>query len=422
MATGLASSARSVQSKGRGYDDHLVHMSGKELEGLQALAQQHGGSLTINPETGLYEAGFLSDILPTIVGAGLTMMGVPAWGAALGGGLAGYADKGTLAGGVAGALGGWGGSGLYTGLAGAGIESLAPAFGAAPADAAAALATSNPYGLTPFTSQMSAMPGATTANAMMGPYAGIDALQSTASLTGADTSYLSPIVADSAEYMGMYPAPTPDAAMPVASRETALLSRAEQAANMPKSDLLLQGAKRIGSDFVENPRETFNKYKTPLLAAAAPMLMSAPYSSAGAPSSATPTAAQRRDYTYKAPEPVPGAPGQYYNPYFLPRAAGGIVGLAKGGSAELPARMVRGPGDGVSDSVPALINGQRPAAMADGEFVVPARIVSELGNGSTDAGAKRLYAMMDRVQKARGKTVGKGKVAVDSKARKMLPV
>jgi hypothetical protein len=59
--------------------------------------------------------------------------------------------------------------------------------------------------------------------------------------------------------------------------------------------------------------------------------------------------------------------------------------------------------------------------LADGEFVVPARIVSELGNGSTDAGAKRLYAMMDRVQSKRKKSMGKGKFAVDSKAEKDLP-
>jgi hypothetical protein len=53
--------------------------------------------------------------------------------------------------------------------------------------------------------------------------------------------------------------------------------------------------------------------------------------------------------------------------------------------------------------------------------VVPARIVSELGNGSTEAGARKLYAMMDRVQGARGKTVGKGKVAKNSRADKHLP-
>jgi len=84
-------------------------------------------------------------------------------------------------------------------------------------------------------------------------------------------------------------------------------------------------------------------------------------------------------------------------------------------------RLLKGPGDGVSDSIPASIGRRQPARLADGEFVIPARIVSELGNGSTEAGARQLYAMMERVQKRRGKTVGKGKVAVDSKAKKDLP-
>ena len=84
-------------------------------------------------------------------------------------------------------------------------------------------------------------------------------------------------------------------------------------------------------------------------------------------------------------------------------------------------RLLRGPGDGVSDDIPATIGHKQPARLADGEFVVPARIVSELGNGSTEAGARRLYAMMDRIQKARGKTVGKNKVATDTKASKYLP-
>jgi hypothetical protein len=84
-------------------------------------------------------------------------------------------------------------------------------------------------------------------------------------------------------------------------------------------------------------------------------------------------------------------------------------------------RLLRGPGDGVSDSIPAMIGNRRPARLADGEFVVPARIVSELGNGSTDAGARELYKMMDRVQSGRAKTVGKGKVAKDTRATKHLP-
>jgi hypothetical protein len=107
---------------------------------------------------------------------------------------------------------------------------------------------------------------------------------------------------------------------------------------------------------------------------------------------------------------------------------GGMMGYAMGGglgslgSYSDGGRLLKGPGDGVSDSIPATIGRkQQPARLADGEFVIPARIVSELGNGSTDAGAKKLYAMMDRVQRARGKTTGKNKVAANSRADKYLP-
>ena len=93
----------------------------------------------------------------------------------------------------------------------------------------------------------------------------------------------------------------------------------------------------------------------------------------------------------------------------------GLGGYSDGG------RLLRGPGDGVSDSIPAVIGNRQPARLADGEFVIPARIVSELGNGSTEAGARKLYAMMDRIQKTRKKSIGKKKVAVNSKADKHLP-
>jgi hypothetical protein len=108
----------------------------------------------------------------------------------------------------------------------------------------------------------------------------------------------------------------------------------------------------------------------------------------------------------------------------MPRYASG--GMAAGGQFDLGGysdggRLLRGPGDGVSDSIPATIGNKRPARLADGEFVVPARIVSELGNGSTEAGARKLYAMMDRVQAARKGSIGKGKVANNSRSDKYLP-
>jgi hypothetical protein len=109
-----------------------------------------------------------------------------------------------------------------------------------------------------------------------------------------------------------------------------------------------------------------------------------------------------------------GGMGQNFRTF----ASGGMSNL---GDYSDGGRLLRGPGDGVSDSIPAMIGKRQPARLADGEFVVPARIVSELGNGSTEAGARKLYAMMDRIQKARGKTVGKNKVAKNSRSEKYLP-
>jgi hypothetical protein len=99
---------------------------------------------------------------------------------------------------------------------------------------------------------------------------------------------------------------------------------------------------------------------------------------------------------------------------------GGIASIYNLGGYSDGGRLLKGPGDGVSDDIPAMIGNKQPARLADGEFVIPARIVSEIGNGSTDAGAKRLYAMMDKIQEGRKKTIGKDNVAKDTKAKKHL--
>jgi hypothetical protein len=80
--------------------------------------------------------------------------------------------------------------------------------------------------------------------------------------------------------------------------------------------------------------------------------------------------------------------------------------------------MLKGPGDGMSDSIPASIGSKQPARLADGEFVVPADVVSHLGNGSTDAGAKQLYSMMNKVRHAR---TGNSKQGRQIQPRKYLP-
>jgi hypothetical protein len=99
---------------------------------------------------------------------------------------------------------------------------------------------------------------------------------------------------------------------------------------------------------------------------------------------------------------------------FATPGSGGAKPLAKGGIASLGGysdggQMLKGPGDGMSDSIPATIDGHQKAALATDEFVVPADVVSHLGNGSSDAGAKKLYSMLDRIRMARTGTKQQGK-------------
>jgi len=86
----------------------------------------------------------------------------------------------------------------------------------------------------------------------------------------------------------------------------------------------------------------------------------------------------------------------------VPAASGGLMNLAKG-------RYLSGSTDGMADKIPANIEGKQPARLSHGEFVVPADVVSHLGNGNSEAGAERLYNMMDRIRKARTGTTKQGK-------------
>jgi len=92
-------------------------------------------------------------------------------------------------------------------------------------------------------------------------------------------------------------------------------------------------------------------------------------------------------------------------------ASGGILAMSKG-------RYLNGSTDGMADKVPARIDNGQEARLSDGEFVIPADVVSHLGNGNSDAGAKALHAMMDRVRKER---TGNKKQGKQITATKMLP-
>lgn len=108
------------------------------------------------------------------------------------------------------------------------------------------------------------------------------------------------------------------------------------------------------------------------------------------------------------PPPTPSYDEPIYE--YPPMASGGVIKAAAG-------RYLQGPGDGTSDSIPATIGNAQPARLADGEFVIDARTVSEIGNGSSNAGAKKLYAMMERVHRERKKA----KRGQDSNADRFLP-
>lgn len=146
----------------------------------------------------------------------------------------------------------------------------------------------------------------------------------------------------------------------------------------------------------------------------------APFTYAGTSAAPAPTTAPA---TAPAPSsdnasPVAGATGGSVSD-ILVGYDGGQVGYNQGGDVYMAAgRYLNGDGDGMSDSIPATINNNQPARLADGEFVVPADVVSDLGNGSSNAGAKKLYDMMKRIRQARH---GTKKQPPEVKADKAMP-
>lgn len=406
----LQHAAQHLAQQGRGPDTTLVHMGQGEVDALQGLARAAGGSLTINPQTGLAEAGFLQSILPTLAGAVLTPLtgGVinPFTMSMLVGGATGLAtgslEKGLMAG-----LGAYGGAGIATGLGAAGAAGAEAA-----ATPLASTATSGAAGAA--APSLAAIPAATPAVPLTGlgsgtfgveqlgagTMGGITPPTGTLGALGTGTSTMSPA--------SFSAGPNPFAGM-TPSEGFSAIGRGATGENM------LNYA-------TTNPK--------PTAAAFAPMAMDAmtpkPYKD-----KEDKNPGQQYRFEANATSPTPevdlsGRGQRYFDPRYIRAAQGGIMqGLSSKdshlGSYSDGGRLLRGPGDGVSDSIPATIGGKQPARLADGEFVIPARIVSELGNGSTEAGAKQLYAMMDRIQRARGKTTGKKQVAAKTNARKMMP-
>lgn len=139
-----------------------------------------------------------------------------------------------------------------------------------------------------------------------------------------------------------------------------------------------------------------------------------PAAQAATTAQATTLAAQNQaavpNVTQNMPDPavVKAQQDQFFGRTPVAAAQGGLMGLAKGGQPHAP-RYLQGNTDGMADKIPARIDGQQEAALAHGEFVVPADVVSHLGNGNSDAGADVLYKMMDKIRKARTGTKKQGK-------------
>ena len=555
---GLHHTAHYLRSKGRGNDTMLVHMTPSEVKGLQALALRHGGSLTINPDTGLPEAGFLEQILPVVAAAGLTYLtagaaaptltaalggstlagGIAAGalsGAVISGGMAAIQGKnagqaalmGGLGGGIAGGMGAYDAanvfnapnlladasqqvvqappveaanimkegfkvaptpdvSNVYSGLAGQPTvppgtmpppTPVNPGFTPVRPDAAAQGITGVGRDLTTGTAASSApsVSPSSTANALrtlnapptlyqdLGTYGklGVQSLPalglleaSSRQTVGPTDTYQSPLRRISPNFQAYEP-PRPNpyysATYPRYAAEGGIMQSyqtggpvermtAMNTAINPQGGLYPQGmidktqyatpTQRPASLEMLDTEPTYQK-SNPLVTAAgmaAGGVSRLPKGDAGVYKDTDPATARQDAFT--AALTRLGGMQKKANIKGLPalqavaKPLGNIEEAAKGGIMSSlggysdGGRMLKGPGDGMSDSIPASIGGKQPARLADGEFVVPADVVSHLGNGSTDAGAKRLYTMMDKIRKAR---TGKKKQAPAVKAERYMP-
>lgn len=465
----LQHAANHLAAHGRGPDTELVHMTKGEINSLQTLAKANGGTLTINPHTGLPEAGFLSNILPVVAGAAAMyftggtaapliagMSNAATIG--LGVGALQTARTGSLQKGIMAGMGAYGGAGLAGGLMGAGASQVAPtaqALGVEGASTgagsqAAMLAKENAAfgqaGLESLGQSAAVAPGATpvvqtAGQSMMAGAEGLGSKagwNSLAQQVGGNKALMGMGLAAAAPMMAGTTTKQPEVKSdntPVDKMVYNVGREVDAQGNpiTPQPDVLGYGNQ--GQNFGQERNYFPNAgYTTPVVgqkryAVGGPVEAMSNANEVGA-NTGYPMADIRQG-TYATPWQTPmsqnvvaDAADVAVDPYT------GQQRLAKGGLSAAAShlgdysdggRLLKGPGDGVSDSIPATIGNKRPARLADGEFVVPARIVSELGNGSTEAGARKLYAMLDRVQAARKKSIGKGKVAKNSRADKLLP-
>jgi hypothetical protein len=405
----VSSTAQDLASRGRGGDTMLVHMAPHEVAGLNALARMQGTELTINPETGMPEAlklgklfKTLAPFIPFIPGVGQFL--APAFGALGMGGFSPLLQKAITSGVIGGFTGPKGGfdlqRGLMQGITAYGLGSLQQNL-AGPSTPGGPPTSTGPA----VASEFGAVdPSVTGQN----PLAGMEYMNTTNINPG-----INPL--EGSQYINTIQTPGD-------------ITAASQAAEATRAGFPDQGVSDLGAPFEyqavspKNAATTASGMKTPtaLLTTGLGLSSTADYDKLTSAGIAVKREKEEEDELYRRLfERTLGS---------VPVRSGGLMKLAGGGMTYMEAggttgptgapRDVTGTGDGMSDSVPASIEGVQEARLADGEFVIPADVVADIGNGSSDAGSKKLYDMMDRVRMARHDTTEQ---PPEIKAERLMP-
>ena len=451
--------AQKLQSYGRGDDSMLVHMTPREVNSLQGLAMATGGSLTTNPHTGFPEAGWLGDLLPMIVGAiatpltggiinPLTASAIMGVGTAA---VTGDLTKGLMAGlqtyggaalGSAAGLGA-GSFGIGAGAAGAGtgtLANLSPAMQGAistPLTTAAAPALSQvPTGLAG--SALSAAPVAPAAAA-----AAPAATGSAVAKMGLSSGFAAPLPMPPAPALGQVatgmPGPgflsrfgeaakagLPSGTPGIIAKNAPMLAGAGvlsglSQATQPRFDAPEEEKSTYAGPYTYAPREVSypsispdisrdsseHKYfsRSQLLDAAGnPAFGTVPATGGVSPSMQSILSKLQKPAKYAEGGEVNMARGSFVaDARTVSELGNGSSGAGQELLARLGGRPLRGPGDGVSDSIPARIGRDQPARVARDEVLFSPEAVRRIGKGSEKRGAEKLYALMEKAQKARKK-------------------
>jgi hypothetical protein len=390
----------------------LIHVNPREVAGLQYLGERYGAKMTINPDTGLPEAFNFMRFMPMIAGAALSPFITPMGAAAVVGAVEGVRTK-SLTGGLKGALGAYGGASLGTSLASFGAEGLG---------ATAAPVTPGGVDLVAESYAVPGTVGGLPAEGVINPSV-LQPLPTTgpAAVTGANLQA-------GAERIFTDPMAAGKALMadPMRTAATvgslALGSQAEPEPYQPPAKKTYASSTKA-DPYKRNYRDNPNPYDTSsefeyfqpnalyvkeggyigMQAGGKPPQVGMP---TGLPEDYTSYMQQLQQMINLrgSPAGLPGFSSPISQPKFATQATSGSKPntYAPGGITRIQKEgQVRGDGDGMEDKVYGNIEGRQKVALSRDEFIVPADVVSGIGNGSSNAGADKLYKMMDRVRKAR---------------------